>query len=93
MAKTLFGLAFGRAAAEFLDRMPSGKIRAQVAKRAKALINNPHPPGCKKLSGKKSGEEAVWRVRSGDYRILYLVRNNPNEVIVLDIDNRKDVYR
>jgi len=31
--------------------------------------------------------------RSGDYRILYVVRKNPGEVIVLDIDNRKDVYK
>ena len=93
MAKTLFGLAFGSEATRFLDRMKSGKVRAQIAKRAKALINDPHPQGCKKLVEMKDGEDAVWRVRSGDYRILYVVRSNPNEVIVLDVDNRKDVYR
>jgi mRNA interferase RelE/StbE len=91
MTKTLFGLAFSEAAADFLDRMPAGKIRAQIAKKAKSLIHDPHPPGCKKLAGMKNGDEPVWRLRSGDYRILYSVREL--EVIVLDIGNRKDVYK
>jgi mRNA interferase RelE/StbE len=92
MAKTLFGLGFSEAAADFLDRMPSGKIRAQVAKKAKSLILNPHPAGCKKLKGRiEENDEPVWRVRSGDYRILYIVREI--EVIVLDIGHRKDVYK
>lgn len=39
------------------------------------------------------GDEAVWRLRSGDYRILYVVKSNPEEIIVLDIGHRKDVYR
>jgi mRNA-degrading endonuclease RelE of RelBE toxin-antitoxin system len=37
------------------------------------------------------GNDAVWRIRSGVYRILYVVR--PAEIIVIDIDHRKDVYR
>ena len=91
MGKTLFGLAFGPDATEFLDRMPSGKIRAQLAKKAKSLINDPHPAGCKKLKGTNDTGEAVWRIRSGDYRILYVVRDI--EVIVLDIGDRKDIYK
>jgi mRNA interferase RelE/StbE len=91
MAKSLFGLAFSEAAADFLDRMPSGKVRAQVAKKSKSLINNPYPPGCKKLMGMKDGDDPIWRVRSGDYRILYVVHEI--EVIVLDIGHRKDVYK
>ena len=91
MGKTLFGLAFSTAASEYLDRMPSGKIRAQVAKKAKSLINDPHPSGCKKLKGIKDASEPVWRIRSGDYRILYVVRDI--EVIVLDIGDRKDIYK
>lgn len=93
MAKALFGLAIGTHAAAFLDGMPPGKLRAQIAKKAKSLITDPHPQGCKKLKGVKDGDDPVWRIRSGDYRILYVVRKNPSEVIVLDIDNRKDVYR
>lgn len=87
----LIGLSFGPAAAAFLDNMPPGKVRAQIAKKARSLITNPHPPGCKKLIDKTSGSDPVWRIRSGDYRILYVVR--PMEILVLDIGNRKDIYR
>jgi len=91
MGKLLFGLAFSHRATAFLNKMTSGKLRSNIVKKAKALIYDPHPPGCKKLVGFTDGEEDVWRVRAGDYRILYIVR--PEEVIVIDIDHRKDVYR
>lgn len=87
----LFGFTIGTKAAAFLDAMPTGKLRAQVAKKARALMEQPHPPGCKKLINVLHGAEPVWRVRAGDYRILYLSR--PNEVVVIDIADRKDVYR
>jgi mRNA interferase RelE/StbE len=87
----LVGFSFGPDAAAFLDKMPAGKLRAQIAKKAKALHTTPHPPGCKKLVNVMVGNDAVWRIRSGVYRILYVVR--PAEIIVIDIDHRKDVYR
>ena len=93
MAKALRGLAFGPAAAAFLNKMPPGKLRARIAKKARALLTNPHPPGSKKLHGSTDGDDPVYRVRQGDYRILYAVRDNPNQIIVLDIGHRKDVYR
>ena len=91
LQKTLFGFSMGRAAAEFLDSLPPGKMRRQVTKKAYSLITNPRPAGCKKLQGVMDGGYPVWRIRSGDYRILYVVRES--EVLVIDIDNRKDVYR
>lgn len=54
-------------------------------------MDDPRPPGCKRLTAVTHGTDPVWRVRSGDYRILYVCR--PNEVVVIDIDHRKDVYR
>jgi len=87
----LVGFSFGPDAAAFLEKVPPGKLRAQIAKKAKALHTHPHPPGCKKLVDVTSGEDAVWRIRVGDYRILYIVR--PAEIIVIDIGNRKDIYR
>jgi mRNA interferase RelE/StbE len=86
---------FTKAALSNLAHIPF-KIRAQLIKKAKALILNPHPSGSKALKGVTTDEgETVYRQRSGDYRILYIVRKKPTqtEVIVLDIDNRKDVYR
>ena len=87
----LVGFSFGPAAVAFLDKMPAGKLRARIIKKARSLLTNPHPPGCKKLVGVLSGTDTVWRIRSGDYRILYVAHSM--EIIVLDIDHRKDVYR
>ena len=87
------GFAFTDSALCFLEALPP-KIRKQVLKKAKALLADPHPPGSKKLQDVETDDgQPVYRERSGDYRILYVVRSNPAEVIVLDIDHRKDVYR
>ena len=84
----LVGLAFTSAALKRLAAIPS-KFRRQVTRRARELQSNPHPQGSKKLTGMTTETEADYRERSGDYRILYVVKQNPTEVIVLDIDNRK----
>jgi len=87
------GFAFTDAALDFLEALPP-KIRKQVIKKAKALHTEPHPPGSKKLHDVETAEgDPVYRERSGDYRILYIVRSNPAEVLILDIDDRKDIYR
>ena len=89
----LYGLEFTKAALSNVKKFPY-KIRAQLIKKAKALILDPYPSGSKKLVTRTTNDgEAVYRQRSGDYRILYTVRSSPSEVIVLDIDNRKDVYK
>lgn len=87
------GFAFTDAALDFLEALPP-KIRKQVIKKAKALHKNSFPQGSKKLHDVETPEgDPVYRERSGDYRILYVVRANPGEVLILDIDHRKDVYR
>ena len=37
--------------------------------------------------------EPILRERSGDYRILYVLRKDPDQVVILDIDHRKDIYK
>ena len=88
--RALFGFAIGPAAAAFLDQLPAGKLRRQITRKVRSLVKDPHPQGCKKIRTMKVGTDSVWRIRSGDYRILYVVR--AAEVIVIDIDHRKDVY-
>lgn len=87
------GLAFTDSALDFLGNLPT-KIRRQVVKKSKALQTNPFPKGSKKLRDVNTSDgDSVYRERSGDYRILYVVRSNPKEVLILDIDHRKDIYR
>lgn len=90
---SLIGLVITRSAISNLEKFPH-KFRAQIIKKVKALILDPHPNGSKQLEGVKTDDgDSIFRYRSGDYRILYIVKKNPNEVIVLDIDHRKDVYK
>jgi mRNA interferase RelE/StbE len=92
MSKTS-GFAFSDAALKFLSTVPK-KLRGQIIKKARDLELNPHPPGSRPLKGCLTAEgDRIYRERSGDYRILYVVSGNPGHVLVLDIDNRKDVYR
>ena len=89
----MIGFAFTDAALDALDDLPP-KLRRQIIKKAKALHIEPYPAGCKKLVGVQADDGvAVYRVRSGDYRILYIVRAKPDEVIIIDVDHRKDVYK
>jgi mRNA interferase RelE/StbE len=52
------------------------------------LADNPRPSGCKKLAGRDG-----WRIRVGDYRILYEIQDRELIVLVLDIGHRKEIYR
>ena len=89
----LVGLSFSESSLTFLSKVPQ-KLRAQIIKKAKALQINPYPQGSKKLQGVvTSMGESVHRERSGDYRILYVVRSDPTQVVILDIDHRKDIYQ
>ena len=90
---SLIGFSFSKRALEDLEAI-SSRERAQVIKKAKALMLDPRPNGYIQMKGVKSNAgEPVFRDRSGDYRIFYVVRKNPETVVILGIGNRKDVYR
>ncbi len=52
------------------------------------LAMNPRPHGCKKLTGREG-----WRIRVGDYRVIYLVDDTNQKVTIIYIGNRRDIYR
>lgn len=88
---SLYGFAYSESALKFLESIPTAKIRRQIKRKIEMLAADPVSPKCKKLQGMRDGANAIYRARSGDYRILYVVR--PPIIVVLDIDHRKDVYR
>jgi mRNA interferase RelE/StbE len=59
----------------------------KVAAALKELAVNPRPHGYKKLKGRPG-----YRVRVGDYRIIYSIQDNILTVFILAIGNRKDIY-
>ncbi len=54
----------------------------------KKLGENPRPPGCKKLKG---GQD-TWRIRIGDYRVVYIIEDVIRIVDVRSVGHRKDIY-
>lgn len=66
---------------------PKSRRRIQAA--IELLAENPRPPGAKKLVG-GAGE---WRVRTGDYRVVYEIHDNVLLVLVLAVGHRREIYR
>ena len=63
--------------------------RVRVARKIDSLAGNPRPLGVEKLRGAQN----LWRVRVGDYRIIYTVRDEVLLVLLVRIGNRREVYR
>ena len=60
----------------------------KIVQRIRSLAQQPRPQGCEKLSGSDR-----YRVRQGDFRIIYEVADPTATVVVVKIGNRRDVYR
>ena len=77
-----------RAAEKDLRRLDS-ETHDRVVKHIVALGKEPRPPGSKKLRGTKND----WRIRVGDYRVLYEIADTILVVRVYRVRHRRDVYR
>ncbi len=62
---------------------------ARIAPRIENLAVNPRPPGCKKLKG----GDKEWRIRVGDYRVVYTIDDARTLVEVMRIRHRSAVYK
>lgn len=71
------------------ERLPEAVAAAVIDFLTTALVQAPHRVG-KPLRGDLAG---VWAARRGTYRVLYRVRQDPHEVIVLRVEHRRDAYR
>ena len=76
-----------RAVLKDLERIPK-KYAKQILATIKSLTENPRPPQCLKLS-----TDEKYRLRSGNYRILYSIEDEKLIVCVVKVGHRKDVYR
>lgn len=63
--------------------------RLRIARRIDALAGDPRPAGAVKLAG----EDELYRVRVGDYRIVYQIQDRVLMVLVVRIGHRREVYR
>lgn len=70
-----------------VGRLPP-PIHARIVARLQTLANDARPPGARKLRSREG-----YRIRVGDYRILYEVDDTSQAVTVVSIAHRRDVYR
>lgn len=85
-----YRIEFAKSARKEFDGLPA-KIQARVIEAVQLLATNPFS---ELLRFKKlKGAESLYRVRIGDYRIVYEVRNAVLLIVVIKIGHRKDVYR
>jgi len=83
-----FEVLIKRSAAKELEAVARKKDRQRIANRIAQLWENPRPPSCQKLSGRNR-----YRIRQGDYRIVYSIEDERLIVFVVKIGHRRDVYR
>jgi addiction module toxin, RelE/StbE family len=83
-----YAITFARSARRDLERL-SPKEVSRIFAKIEALANTPRPAGCRKLVG----ESNLWRIRVGDYRVVYSI-DDPGQIIdIVAIRHRSDVYR
>jgi mRNA interferase RelE/StbE len=80
-------IEIARDARKELARLPA-QFQIRISKAILALEENPFPHGCKKLKNRDG-----WRIRIGDYRVLYLADIKTKEIVVGVIGHRREVYR
>jgi len=83
----VYEVRLARSARKELEALPDA-VLARVARALDALPSDPRPRGCKKLRGTSD----LWRVRVGDYRIIYHLDDGVRLVEVRAIRDRKDAY-
>jgi mRNA interferase RelE/StbE len=84
----MYRVLLERAAEKDLSRL-STEIHARVIEAIQALATNPRPSGCRKLAGSNQD----WRIRVGDYRVVYEIADEIRVVRISRVRHRREVYR
>ncbi len=70
-----------------LDRLPDD-IASRILARLAGLETNPRPADVKKLKGRDA-----WRIRVGDYRVIYEIHDRLLRILVITVGHRREIYR
>ena len=82
-----YALAIKQSAQKELDALDDG-LFSRIDRKILALADNPRPTGCKKLKGYKD----QWRMRVGDWRVLYIIDDETKLVSETRLAHRREVY-
>ncbi len=70
-----------------LDALDDAQF-ARIDRKILALADDPRPAGCKKLRGYRD----QWRIRAGDWRVVYIIDDASTLVIITRVAHRREVY-
>jgi len=82
-----YELFIERSAQKALSKIPDPD-QVRIIEAIKALGGGPRTPGCKKLSGRDA-----WRIRVGNYRVIYEIDDKINKVLIILVNHRREIYR
>jgi mRNA interferase RelE/StbE len=83
-----YAITFARSARRELERLTAAWVK-RVLPRIEALGSHPRPPGCVKLQARND----LWRIRVGEYRVLYRIDDEARLVDVIAVRHRGQAYR
>ncbi|CUS06014.1 Plasmid stabilization system [Candidatus Promineifilum breve] len=84
----MYRLQIKRSAEADLRRLPA-PVFARINERLLTLRDEPRPPGVRKLQGQQEG----WRIRVGEYRVIYLIDDSNRLITIVRVRHRRDVYK
>ena len=85
---SVFSVRYTRSAEKDLERLPA-RVVERIQTAIGELADHPRPRGVKKLQG----YENTYRIRVGEYRVLYEIHESVVTVLIIQISHRKDAYR
>jgi mRNA interferase RelE/StbE len=81
-----YKITIKKSAAKELEAIPGNDLQ-RIIEKIQNLSINPRPPGVQKLSSLE-----LYRIRQGNYRIIYTINDSIIEIVVIKIGHRKDIY-
>ncbi len=86
MPQRKYTVIITRSVQKNLLKLPD-RVASKLESAMLLLEDNPRPIGCKKLKGRDA-----YRIREGDYRIIYEIEDKILRVLILDLGHRRDIY-
>ncbi len=80
-------ISYTRDVEKSLKKLNKG-LQKKIIRKVELLADNPRPNGVKRLVGRHE-----WRIRVGDYRVIYEINDKVVTILVVRVAHRKDVYR
>ena len=83
-----YSISFARSARKELESL-SAKLVQKIFPAIEALAKEPRPKGCRKLTTEKN----LWRIRRGDYRVIYTIDDDKRAIDIIAVRHRSKAYQ